>query len=207
MNLIVSAWLFRRAAETESPALEGDAAHLRTDAYTSLGVLVGLALVHWTGCEWLDPAVALLIAGAIVVTGLSSSPAPGACSSTRRCPPEELAAIRDAIEDFAGGDVVGYHQLRTRRAGARRYVDLHVQFRAGTTLEDAHGIAHELQDRIAAPPARRRRPDPPRARGQGPRGPDRRRAAHREPPDVRALSAAQRRLMAAASATANTTPA
>ena len=65
-------------------------------------------------------------------------------------PPEELAAIRAAIEDFAGGDVVGYHQLRTRRAGARRYVDLHVQFRAGTTLEDAHAIAHDLQDRIAA---------------------------------------------------------
>ena len=49
VNLVVSAWLFRRAAETDSPALEGDAAHLRTDAYTSLGVLVGLALVHWTG--------------------------------------------------------------------------------------------------------------------------------------------------------------
>ena len=65
-------------------------------------------------------------------------------------PPEELAAIRAAIQDFAGGDVVGYHQLRTRRAGARRYVDLHVQFRAGTTLEDAHAIAHDLQDRIAA---------------------------------------------------------
>ena len=49
VNLLVSAWLFRRAAATDSPALEGDAAHLRTDAYTSLGVLVGLALVHWTG--------------------------------------------------------------------------------------------------------------------------------------------------------------
>ena len=55
VNLIVSAWLFRRAAETESAALEGDAAHLRTDAYTSLGVLVGLALVHWTGQEGSTP--------------------------------------------------------------------------------------------------------------------------------------------------------
>ena len=49
VNLLVSGWLFRRARETESAALEADAAHLRTDAYTSLGVLVGLALVHWTG--------------------------------------------------------------------------------------------------------------------------------------------------------------
>src|SRR5688572_16935926 len=60
VNLVVSAWLFRRAAETESAALEGDAAHLRTDAYTSLGVLVGLAPVHWTGQELLDPVLALL---------------------------------------------------------------------------------------------------------------------------------------------------
>jgi cation diffusion facilitator family transporter len=149
VNLVVSAWLFRRAAETESAALAGDAAHLRTDAYTSLGVLVGLALVHWTGWEWLDPAVALLIAGAIVITGLKLVARSWRILVDEALPPDELAAIRTAIEDFPGGEVVGYHQLRTRRAGARRYVDLHVQFRAGTTLEDAHGIAHGLQDRIA----------------------------------------------------------
>ena len=61
-NLAVSSWLFRRARETSSAALEGDAAHLRTDAYTSIGVLVGLALVSVTGAEWLDPVVALIIA-------------------------------------------------------------------------------------------------------------------------------------------------
>jgi hypothetical protein len=65
-------------------------------------------------------------------------------------PDDELAAIRERSRSSAGSEVVGYHQLRTRRAGARRYVDLHVQFRAGTTLESAHGIAHQLQDAIAA---------------------------------------------------------
>jgi cation diffusion facilitator family transporter len=150
VNLLVSAWLYRRAAATDSAALEGDAAHLRTDAYTSLGVLVGLALVHWTGWEWLDPVVALIIAAAIVVTGLRLVARSWRVLVDEALPPEELAAIRTAIEDFPGGEVVGYHQLRTRRAGARRYVDMHVQFRAGTTLEDAHAIAHDLQDRIAA---------------------------------------------------------
>jgi cation diffusion facilitator family transporter len=148
-NLCVSAWLFRRARETDSPALEGDAAHLRTDAYTSLGVLVGLALVHWTGWQWLDPAVALMIAGAIVVTGLKLVARSWRVLVDEALPDDELAAIRQAIEDFGRSEVVGYHQLRTRRAGARRYVDLHVQFRAGTTLEAAHGIAHQLQDEIA----------------------------------------------------------
>jgi cation diffusion facilitator family transporter len=150
VNLLVSGWLFRRARETDSPALEGDAAHLRTDAYTSLGVLVGLALVHWTGQEWLDPAVALVIAGAIVITGLKLVARSWRVLVDEALPQDELAAIREALADFADRDVVGYHKLRTRRAGARRYVDMHVQFRAGTTLEDAHGIAHELQDRIAS---------------------------------------------------------
>ena len=61
-NLAVSGWLFRKARETSSAALEGDAAHLRTDSYTSIGVLVGLALVSVTGKHWIDPVVALLIA-------------------------------------------------------------------------------------------------------------------------------------------------
>ena len=63
-NVVVSGYLVRRARETDSAALEADAAHLRTDAATSGGVLVGLALVHVTGAQWIDPVVALLVAGA-----------------------------------------------------------------------------------------------------------------------------------------------
>jgi divalent metal cation (Fe/Co/Zn/Cd) transporter len=51
---------------------------------------------------------------------------------------------------FGDRGVVGYHQLRTRRAGARRYIDLHLQFERGTSLEQAHEIAHAIQDKIAA---------------------------------------------------------
>jgi cation diffusion facilitator family transporter len=148
VNLAVSWWLYQRAGETHSAALEGDAAHLRTDAYTSLGVLAGLALVEWTGAEWLDPAVALAIAVAIVVTGLRIVARSWGVLVDATLPDDELAAIRTAIEDFAGRGVVGYHQLRTRRAGARRYVDLHLQFRSGTSLEEAHATAHALQDEI-----------------------------------------------------------
>jgi cation diffusion facilitator family transporter len=149
VNLGVSTWLFRRADETQSAALEGDAAHLRTDAYTSAGVLVGLVLVQFTGAEWLDPAVALVIAGAIVYTGLRIVWRSWAVLVDEALPDTELEAIRVTIEGFADRGIVGYHQLRTRRAGARRYVDLHLQFRSGTSLEDAHGTAHALQDQIS----------------------------------------------------------
>jgi cation diffusion facilitator family transporter len=150
VNVGVSSWLFKRGRETSSPALVGDAAHLRTDAYTSLGVLAGLALVQITGAHWLDPVVALLIAAAIVVTGLKITLGSLRVLVDEALPADEQQAITDAINEFAGHGVVGYHQLRTRRAGARRYIDLHVQFRRGTTLEEAHRTAHDLQHAIQA---------------------------------------------------------
>ena len=103
-----------------------------------------------TGAEWLDPVVALVIAGAIVVTGLKIVIRSWGVLVDEALPATELETIRETIEGFAGRGVVGYHKLRTRRAGARRYVDLHVQFESGTSLEDAHGTAHSLQDEIEA---------------------------------------------------------
>src|SRR3954454_6982174 len=69
-NVAVSTYLYRQARITDSPALEGDAAHLRTDALTSLGVLAGLVLVEITGVERLDAITALVVAVAIVYSGV-----------------------------------------------------------------------------------------------------------------------------------------
>jgi cation diffusion facilitator family transporter len=147
-NIVVSTVLARRARETESPALEGDAAHLRTDAMTSAGVLLGLVVVQLTGATWLDPVIALTVAAAIVYTGIKLLLRASRVLVDEALPPEELDAVREAIEAFAPRGVCGYHKLRARRAGSRRYVDLHVQFVAGTTLEAAHETAHQLQDAI-----------------------------------------------------------
>jgi len=149
-NLAVSAAIARTARATASPALTGDAAHLRTDAYTSLAVLAGLALVKLTGAQWLDPVVALLVAGAIVTAGVRLLTGSSRVLVDEALPEHERAAIHAQVVAFADRGVVGYHQLRTRRAGARRYVDLHLQFEAGTSLEQAHRIAHAIQDAIAA---------------------------------------------------------
>ena len=149
-NLVVGGIVARRAQRTESAALEGDAAHLRTDALTSLGVLVGLGLVQVTGADWIDPVVALAVAGAIVVSGVRILTRSSRVLVDEALPDDDQRAIDEAVRDFGPRGVAGYHNLRTRRAGARRYVDLHVQFRSGTTLESAHGIATELQDAIRA---------------------------------------------------------
>jgi cation diffusion facilitator family transporter len=149
VNYFVSATLHRRARETHSAALEADATHLRTDMATSFGVLVGLALVQMTGAQWLDPAVALLIAAAIVREGFKILNRSSRVLVDESLPAAELEAIASEVRSFGPQGVAGFHKLRARRAGARRYIDMHVQFVAGTTLEQAHETAHRLQDAIA----------------------------------------------------------
>jgi cation diffusion facilitator family transporter len=147
-NLVVSGYLYRQARLTDSPALEGDAAHLRTDAMTSVGVLVALALVQLTGLQALDPITALLVAVAIVYAGVRILTRSSRVLVDEALPAEELEAVRSAIEEYGAEEVVGFHKLRARRGGSRRYVDLHVQFRDGTSLKRAHAVSHQLEREI-----------------------------------------------------------
>jgi cation diffusion facilitator family transporter len=149
-NLGVSGLLSRRAESLGSPALEGDAAHLRADALTSMGVLAGLALVELTDEPAFDSIAALVVAVAIVVSGVNIMRRSGSVLMDEAPPPEELDQIEATIAASRPPEMLGYHKLRARRAGARRWIDLHVQFRNGTSLERAHEAAHELRDAIRA---------------------------------------------------------
>jgi cation diffusion facilitator family transporter len=148
VNLFVSAFLYRRARETDSPALEGDAAHLRTDAVTSIGVLVALALVAITGVNALDPIAALVVAVAIVFSGVRLITRSSRVLVDEALPDEEMHGVAEAIRSVGAPEVIGFHKIRARRGGSRRYVDLHVQFRRGTSLERAHDVSHLLQAAI-----------------------------------------------------------
>ena len=149
-NLIVATVLGRQARRHESLALAGDAAHLRTDAMTSAGVLLGLGLVEVTGAVAFDSITAIVVAVAIVVSGIRIVRRSSGVLVDETLPREELDRIEGAIASTRGEEVLGYHKLRARRAGSRRYVDLHVQFRSGTSLERAHESAHQMRDAIVA---------------------------------------------------------
>ena len=149
-NAAVSTYLYAGARRTDSPALEGDAAHLRTDALTSAGVLVGLVLVEVTGIVELDAVTALVVAGAIVYAGIRILDRSSRVLVDEALPDPELQAIRTAVDEHDAPEVTGFHKLRARRAGSRRYIDLHVQFAPGTTLERAHEVSHELQRQITS---------------------------------------------------------
>jgi cation diffusion facilitator family transporter len=147
-NLGVSAVLSRQARATESQALEGDAAHLRTDAMTSAGVLFGLALVQITGDAAFDPITALVVAVAIVWAGFRILRRSSAVLVDEALPDTEMDLIEEAIAAARTPEVAGYHKLRARRAGSRRHIDLHVQYRSGTSLERAHELAHVMRAAI-----------------------------------------------------------
>jgi cation diffusion facilitator family transporter len=150
INVIVAAFLRRQARKHNSPALAGDAAHLGTDALTSVGVLIGLALVEITGASAIDSAVAIIVAIAIVYAGIKLIRRASGALVDESLPPEELDRIEAAIASARPEEMVGYHKLRARSAGRRRYIDMHVQFRTGTSLEQAHSLAHTLRDAIEA---------------------------------------------------------
>ena len=149
-NLVVSGVLYRQARVHDSPALEGDAAHLRADALTSAGVLVGLGLVEITGAAAFDSITALLVAAAIVWAGIRIIRRSSGVLVDEVLPEEEMDRIEAAIAAARTPEVAGYHKLRARRAGRRRHIDFHVQYRSGTTLERAHELAHQMRARIEA---------------------------------------------------------
>ena len=149
-NLVVSGVLMRQAREHESLALEGDAAHLRADALTSFGVFIGLALVEITGIVALDSITAMLVAVAIVISGIRILRRSSGVLVDESLPKSEMDLIEEAIASARSPEIAGYHELRARRAGRARYIDLHLQFQSGTSLEEAHSLAHTVRDAIVA---------------------------------------------------------
>ena len=147
-NAGVATFLRRQARIHSSPALAGDAAHLGADAATSVAVLAGLVLVEVTGAVEIDSVVAIMVAGAIVYAGINLMRRSTGVLVDEAPPPEEMDRIEGLIAAARPPEMLGYHKLRGRVAGKRRFIEMHVQFRTGTTLERAHTLAHTLRDAI-----------------------------------------------------------
>jgi cation diffusion facilitator family transporter len=144
----VSFFMRRQARAHRSPALAGDAAHLSADAITSFGVMVGLVAVQVTGAEWVDAAVAIALSVFIISTGVNIIRRAAGVLVDETLPADQLDRIEEAIAKARPDQVVGYHKLRARTAGTRHYIEMHVQFKHGTSLEQAHALAHQLRDAI-----------------------------------------------------------
>ncbi len=157
INYFVSGWLMRVGRATDSVALTADAWHLRTDVYTSLGVMLGLAIVAVAqrlaperSFTWIDPVVALAVALFIVKTAVKLTIGAVRDLLDSRLPLEELGRIELYMR--TRGDVLGYHDLRTRKAGGWRFVEIHLELPPDMTVRDSHAIAHsvslDIQERL-----------------------------------------------------------
>lgn len=144
------AWaMFRAARVHRSMALEGDARHLITDVWTSAGVLVGLVLVEVSGWLWLDPVVAIGVALNIAREGVHLVWRSSQGLMDEAVEPEVLATIEQTLAGFAqaseGADGIRFDHIHTRRAGQRRFADVHMHAPAGWTLGRAAALRGEVE--------------------------------------------------------------
>ena len=147
-NWFVSQYLFRVARKHDSIALDADAWHLRTDVVTSAGVLVGLAVIAITDWHPLDPIVALFVAGLILVQGYRLIAEAMGQLLDSSLPPEELDVVKRLVADHQGRHV-GFHALRSRRAGRQRHLDLHLVVCSEMHVNEAHELCDGLEQGIA----------------------------------------------------------
>jgi cation diffusion facilitator family transporter len=144
LNVFVARQLFRVARATDSIALEADAHHLSIDVWTSVGVVIGLALVWGTGLHLFDPLVALAVAFFILRTGWRILRGAFSPLLDEQLPPQEVRAVEAIMANHQ--QILGWHKLRTRKSGSQRHVDVHIQVDDDMSLKDAHRLTEELED-------------------------------------------------------------
>ena len=149
INGAVALVLLKAGRKHQSIVLEADGRHLMTDVWTSAAVLLGLGLVMLTRLDWLDPVLALLVAANILWTasGLIWRSFQGLLDHA--LPQTELAALRAAVDANLGPNAA-YHAVRTRQAGAVRFVEFHLLVPGSTTVRQAHDRARRIEDAIKA---------------------------------------------------------
>jgi cation diffusion facilitator family transporter len=148
LNYAVARVLIRAGRRFHSITLEGDGRHLMADVWTSCGVLVAVALVFATGIYGLDPLIALGVAVHIVWTGATLVRRSVKGLLDAAISPEEKRQVTQLFDDYSRSHGVAFHALRTRQAGARRFLSFHMLVPDAWTVSRAHTLSEELEQQI-----------------------------------------------------------
>jgi cation diffusion facilitator family transporter len=143
-NYFVSRHLLNIAVKTDSVALEADALHLRTDVYTSVGVLGGLVAIKLTGITMLDPVVAIVVALMIIKAAWDLTKTAFFHILDVKLPDDEEALIHEVMDRYKGR-LIEYHKLRTRKSGHIRHIDMHLVVPKQMTVEAGHTLTHQIE--------------------------------------------------------------
>ncbi len=159
VNIFVSHMLFKVARKTDSLALEADAWHLRTDVWTSAGVMAGLALIgvgetifpgrHF---HWVDPVVAIAVALLIVRAAWQLTLQAWRDLLDANIPADERAWLLDYLHHLArdvdSPAIHGFHKLRTRKSGNTRFVEFHLFVTPDMSVDEGHRVTHLIAAEI-----------------------------------------------------------
>lgn len=153
-NFIVSRMLFKVGTETDSIALKADAWHLRTDVYTSLGVMVGL-LLYMAGksffptvnLSWVDPAAAIIVAMLIIKAAYDLTKESIRDLLDARLDPEDERIITECVME-QHPKILSYHKLRTRKSGSQRFFEFHLIAPPRMSVEESHSIGDAIVVRV-----------------------------------------------------------
>ena len=147
INLVAALVILRAGRRHESITLVANAKHLLTDVWTSVGVIVGVGAVAFTGWKPLDPLVALAVAANIVFTGFAIVRQSVSGLMDSALPDEEERAVQAVLDRFMA-DGVQFHALRTRQAGSRRFVSVHVLVPGQWTVQRGHNLLERIEGGI-----------------------------------------------------------
>ena len=149
INLLAARELLKAGRAYNSITLEADAKHLMTDVWTSVGVIIGVALVWVSGWLWLDPVIALLVAANIVWTGwqLLHRSAEGLMDAA--IPQEHIDAIETVLVKYRAQGL-DFHALRTREAGRQAFISMHVLVPGVWSVQRGHDLVEVIEAEIRA---------------------------------------------------------
>ncbi len=147
VNLVVALVLFRAGRRFDSITLEADAHHLVADVITTMGVIVGVAITALTHAHWIDPLVAFLVAANIVRIGFDLLRRSALGLLDTALPPEMRNEITRILEEERAHGV-DFHAIRTRQAGARRFVSFHILVPGSWSVQRGHDLLERIEERI-----------------------------------------------------------
>jgi ferrous-iron efflux pump FieF len=144
VSSLVARHLRRAASQADSPALKADSAHYASDLWVNGAAVAALVVVAATGWAAADPLVALGVALYVLRTAARLILEALGVLADRALPEDELRRIREVVDSFRPRGVVGMHDLKTRRGGGQRFIELHLEIPRTTSFQDAHDLMVEV---------------------------------------------------------------
>ena len=144
-SILLSHRLLKVGKATDSLALEAVGHNIAADVYSAAGVLAGLLIIRISGLYILDPIIALAVSLIILKSGYTVISKSVAGLMDNSLPGEEEDEIKSCLREHIGQQVVGFHELRTRKAGNQRFIDLHLVMPADASVKEAHDMCDHLE--------------------------------------------------------------